>query len=80
MIYLKDANKYPLQLVLRSILVKMQPQPGMFEDAASTAQLQQLAELVKYACIVISSLPLLLMYPFFQKYFEKGVLVGSIKG
>jgi putative aldouronate transport system permease protein len=80
MIYLKDANKYPLQLVLRSILVQMQPQQGMFEDAASTAQLQQLAELVKYACIVISSLPLLLMYPFFQKYFEKGVLVGSIKG
>jgi putative aldouronate transport system permease protein len=58
----------------------MQPRPGMMEDARNTAQLQQIAEMVKYSCIVISSLPLLLMYPFFQKYFEQGVLVGSIKG
>jgi len=80
MIYLKSDNLQPLQIVLRSILVQMQPRPGMFEDAQNTAQLQQLAEMVKYACIVISSLPLILIYPFFQKYFEKGVMVGSIKG
>jgi putative aldouronate transport system permease protein len=80
MIYLKSDNLQPLQIVLRSILVQMQPRPGMFEDAQNTAQLQQLAEMVKYACIVISSLPLIIIYPFFQKYFEKGVMVGSIKG
>jgi putative aldouronate transport system permease protein len=80
MIYLKSDNLQPLQIVLRSILVQMQPRPGMVQDAQNTAQLQQIAEMVKYACIVISSLPLILIYPFFQKYFEKGVMVGSIKG
>jgi len=81
MMYLKSATLQPLQIILRSILVQMQPNPGMLSDTAQdTAQRQQISELVKYACIVISSLPLMLMYPFFQKYFEKGVLVGSIKG
>jgi len=81
MMYLKSASLQPLQIILRSILVQMQPNPGMLSDTAQdTAQRQQMSELVKYACIVISSLPLMLMYPFFQKYFEKGVLVGSIKG
>ena len=80
MIYLKSPKLQPLQIVLRSILVQNQPRPGMIADAQNAAQLQQIAEMVKYSCIVISSLPLLLMYPFFQKYFEKGVLVGSIKG
>jgi len=46
----------------------------------STAARAQLAELLKYATIIVSSLPLLVMYPFFQKYFNKGILVGSIKG
>ncbi|MGZ4161434.1 MAG: carbohydrate ABC transporter permease [Neobacillus sp.] len=80
MIYLKSDNLQPLQIVLRSILVQMQPRPGMIQDAQNAAQLQQIAEMVKYASIVISSLPLILIYPFFQKYFEKGVMVGSIKG
>ena len=82
MIYLKSAAMQPLQIILRSILVQMQPNPAMMGagSAQDTAQRQQLSELLKYACIVISSLPLLLMYPFFQKYFEQGVLAGSIKG
>ncbi|MEH7418366.1 carbohydrate ABC transporter permease [Neobacillus drentensis] len=80
MIYLKSENLQPLQIVLRSILVQMQPRPGMIQDAQNTAQLQQIAEMVKYSSIVISSLPLIIIYPFFQKYFEKGVMVGSIKG
>lgn len=80
MIYIDKPHMQPLQLVLRSILVQNQPSPGMIADAETTARMKQLAELLKYAIIVISSLPLILMYPFFQKYFEKGVLVGSIKG
>jgi putative aldouronate transport system permease protein len=80
MIYLKSDNLQPLQIVLRSILVQMQPRPGMIQDAQNTEQLQQISEMVKYSSIVISSLPLILIYPFFQKYFEKGVMVGSIKG
>ena len=80
MIYLNDASKQPLQLVLRSILIKSQPDEGMISDMQSTAERAQLAELLKYATIIISSLPLLVMYPFFQKYFDNGIMVGSVKG
>lgn len=80
MIYLNDAAKQPLQLVLRSILIQNQPDSGMISDMQSTAQRAQLAELLKYATIIISSLPLLVMYPFFQKYFDSGVMAGSVKG
>ena len=80
MIYLKDSNKFPLQLVLRSILIQSQPEPGMVSDMQSTAERAQLAELLKYATIIISSLPLLLMYPFFQKYFDSGIMAGAVKG
>ena len=80
MIYLNDAAKQPLQLVLRSILIQNQPESGMISDMQSTAARAQLAELLKYATIIVSSLPLVVMYPFFQKYFDKGVLIGSVKG
>ena len=80
MIYLNDPSKQPLQLVLRAILIQNQPQPGMIADIASTARRSQVAELLKYATIIISSIPLLVMYPFFQKYFEKGITIGSVKG
>ena len=80
MIYLDDTTKQPLQLVLRGILVQNQPEPGMISDMQSTAERAQLGELLKYATIIISSLPLLVMYPFFQKYFDSGIMAGSIKG
>ena len=80
MIYLNDSAKQPLQLVLRSILIQNQPESGMIADMQSTAQRAQLAELLKYATIIISSLPLLIMYPFFQKYFDSGIMAGSVKG
>lgn len=80
MIYLNDSAKQPLQLVLRSILIQNQPESGMISDMQSTAERAQLAELLKYATIIISSLPLLVMYPFFQKYFDAGIMAGSVKG
>ena len=80
MIYLNSASKQPLQLVLRSILIQNQPEPGMVADMQSTAERAQLAELLKYATIIISSLPLLIMYPFFQKYFDNGIMAGAVKG
>lgn len=80
MIYLDDANLQPLQLVLRSILIQNTPSTGMIADIQSTAEMAKIAELLKYSTIVISSLPLLIMYPFFQKYFDRGVMVGSVKG
>ncbi|MBO7709822.1 MAG: carbohydrate ABC transporter permease, partial [Lachnospiraceae bacterium] len=80
MIYLNSSSKQPLQLVLRAILIQNEPDSGMIADMQSTAQRAQLAELLKYATIIISSLPLLVMYPFFQKYFDSGIMAGSVKG
>lgn len=80
MIYLEDSWLQPLQLVLRSILIQNTPDPAMIADIQSAAEMSKLAELLKYSTIVISSLPLLVMYPFFQKYFDSGVMVGSVKG
>ena len=57
-----------------------QPESGMIADIQSTAERAKMAELLKYATIIISSLPLLVMYPFFQKYFDAGIMAGSIKG
>ncbi|AWB45918.1 sugar ABC transporter permease [Paenibacillus sp. CAA11] len=79
MIYLENSKLFPLQLVLRSILIQNQVDPGMISDALAQAELKKLSEMIKYSSIVVSSLPLIIMYPFFQKYFEKGVMVGSIK-
>ncbi|MNI00191.1 L-arabinose transport system permease protein AraQ [compost metagenome] len=79
MIYLENPNLHPLQLVLRSILIQNQAASGMIGDQLAMAELKRLSEMIKYSSIVISSLPLLVMYPFFQKYFEKGVMVGSLK-
>ena len=80
MIYLNSASKQPLQLVLRAILIQSQPEPGMVSDMQSTAERAQLAELLKYATIIISSLPLMIMYPFFQKYFDNDIMAGAVKG
>ena len=81
LIYLSDEQKYPLQLILRSILLENQlAQDAAGFDAASVAEKQRLADLLKYSSVVAGSLPLLIMYPFLQKYFEKGVLIGSLKG
>ncbi|WP_158182958.1 carbohydrate ABC transporter permease [Enterococcus faecium] len=80
MIYIKDPDLQPLQLVLRNILIQNQPSQDMVGANTAMAEMKQIAELIKYATIVISSLPLIIMYPFFQKYFDKGFLVGSVKG
>ncbi len=82
MIYLKDASKQPLQLVLRKILVLESSSAEMLQGAAEEAALVKfkLKELIKYAVIVVSSLPVLILYPFLQKYFDQGVMIGSVKG
>ena len=80
MIYLDDSKLQPLQLVIRSILIQNSPSTGMIADIQNMAEMSKMAELLKYSTIVISSLPLLIMYPFFQKYFDKGIMMGSVKG
>lgn len=79
MIYLDDRSLYPLQLVLREILIQNEVQPGMISDQLARAEMQRIAEMIKYSSIVVASLPLMVMYPFFQKYFEEGIMVGSLK-
>ena len=79
MIYLNDRVKYPLQLILREILIQQDMQ-SMMESGTVVMDQILLSEGIKYAVIVIASLPMLLLYPFMQKYFAKGVMVGAVKG
>lgn len=78
--YLNKRELYPMQIVLREILIMGQIAESDITDPDSAARIQGLAELLKYALIVISSLPMLIIYPFVQKHFIKGVMIGSIKG
>lgn len=80
LIYLENRALAPLQLVLRAILIQNEIPQGMIGAQQAMAELKKLAEMIKYSSIVISSIPLIIMYPFFQKYFEKGMMIGSIKG
>ncbi len=80
MIYIEEQHLQPLQVVLRRILVQNQVPPGMISAQQQMNELKKIAEMIKYSSIVLSSLPLLLMYPFFSKYFEKGAMIGSLKG
>jgi len=79
LLYLKSADLQPLQLVLRSILILNATTSGSME-ASAMVERQQMADLLKYALIVVGSLPVLLIYPFAQRYFVRGMLIGSIKG
>lgn len=78
--YLSDRSKYPLQIVLREILIMGQIAESDITDLDSAERIQGLSQLLKYALIVISSAPMMLIYPFVQKYFVKGVMIGSLKG
>ena len=78
--YLSDRSKYPLQIVLREILIMGQIAESDITDLDSAERIQGLSQLLKYALIVISSAPMMLIYPFVQKYFVKGVMIGSVKG
>ncbi|MFF9563679.1 carbohydrate ABC transporter permease [Leifsonia sp. NPDC014704] len=79
LLYLKSSDLFPLQLVLRNILV-LNATNGGVSDLAAQAQNQELVNLLKYALIVITSVPVLVIYPFVARYFNKGVLIGSVKG
>ena len=82
MIYLRDRALFPLQLILREILIQ-----GQFGDdvnqtlvGSAQAELMMLKLTLKYSVVIVSTLPVLLFYPIVAKYFEKGILVGAIKG
>ena len=78
-LYLTDKKLYPLQIFLRQILVQSNMSADML-DPEAMAQMQTLQQILKYAVIVVSTAPMLCLYPFVQKYFRQGVMIGSIKG
>lgn len=84
LIYLSKKSSYPLQLVLREILVNqdMSKSAGVIteEMAKAAAEQKELSEIIKYGVMIVSTLPIIIAYPFLQKYFVKGVMVGSLKG
>jgi len=79
LVYLKDSDLFPLQIVLRNILLLNTPRTGATDMAQQMHQIQ-LANVLRYALIVVSSLPVLIIYPFVARHFTKGVMVGAVKG
>lgn len=85
LIYLSDKSMYPLQMILREILILQDMSSNTVSNVTSEMasmlySKQQLAEVIKYGVMIVSSLPVIIVYPFLQKYFVKGMMVGSIKG
>lgn len=80
MLYLQNPKMFPLQLFLRRIFILNETMDILSADPAAILEQQKLAGLIKYCIIVVSTVPMLILYPFIQKHFVKGVMVGSIKG
>ena len=80
LLYLRDTDLFPLQVILRNILLGNQINAEMISNADQLVRSQGLVDLLKYSLIVVASAPILILYPFVQKYFIKGVMIGSIKG
>lgn len=80
LIYLNRAKLQPLQLVLREILVQNKIDPTMVVDVRELSERQGLTDLLKYSVIVVATVPMMCVYPFVQKYFIRGVMIGAVKG
>ena len=80
LIYLNKVNLQPLQIILREVLVQNKIDPTMISDVRELSAKQGLTDLLKYSVIVVASVPVMCIYPFVQKYFVKGVMIGSVKG
>lgn len=80
MLYLNDADKYTLPIILKQILISSQIDPSSVTDPELQMQIARIANVIKYALIVVTMMPIIALYPFIQKYFVKGVMIGSIKG
>lgn len=79
LIYLRTSDRYPLQLVMRNILINNEVVATQMTGAAA-AEMNRKVNMIKYGAIVVSSLPIMTMYPFVQKYFNQGVMIGALKG
>lgn len=77
-IYIRDRGKFPLQLVLREIIILSNMEE--LTQSAPDTEVENLSETIKYATIIVATLPILCVYPFLQRYFVKGVMIGAVKG
>lgn len=80
LIYLCDASKFPLQLILREVLIQNQVDLNVVQDVSEMARRTEVRDLLKYSLIVVAIVPVLIVYPFVQKHFVRGVMIGSLKG
>lgn len=80
MLYLNDVDKYTLPIILKQILISSQIDPSTVSNPELQMQIARMANVIKYALIVVTMIPIVFIYPFIQKYFVKGVMIGSIKG
>ncbi len=79
-LYITNRNLFPLQIILRDIIISNRIDPSMIVDPELLEVRQGMSDLLKYSMIVVSSLPIICLYPFVQKHFVKGVMIGSLKG
>ena len=79
-LYLNDKSLFPLQIILRDILISNSIDPQLVTDPELMSARRGMSDLLKYALIVVSSAPVLCLYPFVQKHFVQGVMIGSVKG
>lgn len=83
MILLKERSRYTLQIILKEILIQSQMSASMMSSGMGFVEIQrqaEIAQMVKFAVIIVSCLPMMIVYPFLQRYFEKGVMIGAVKG
>lgn len=80
MVYLKSQSRWPVTLFLREILINSSVDPTMLSNVSAAEAARGLTDLLKYSVIVVASVPMLILYPFVQKYFVKGVMIGAVKG
>jgi putative aldouronate transport system permease protein len=80
MIYIKTRDKFPMQLILREILILNDTAGAGMQQDTSIGDVEKIGETIKYALIIVSTMPILLIYPFLQKYFVNGVMIGALKG
>lgn len=79
LIYIRDSNLHPLQLIMRNILITNQSFAALGTGEAAIIAMRK-ANLVRYSMIIVSTVPIMCVYPFIQKYFDQGVMIGSVKG
>jgi ABC-type glycerol-3-phosphate transport system permease component len=80
LIYLRDNHLHTLQMVVKQIISKSNVAASELTDVAAMVEAASSVDVMKYALIVVATLPMLIIYPFILKFFEKGVMVGSLKG